>query len=273
MDAQIILNIFVIVESILLLIISTTLFKKTSDFKKLKEYEKALINYQAEQNDVIPMLVHELRAPLSVIKGAADLLIKDTNEMDAQQIHDLLTQMRSSSEGLLKMVSAILDVAKLEGGQFQVSESFGSISDILREECNYFESMCSVKGISLACSLGEKLPDFSFDPLRIKQVMNNLLSNAIKFTPKGGSIKVAVKKIGKNIEVSVIDTGVGVPKNEQHKLFQKFFQANNQAEVKQRGTGLGLVITKGIVEAHRGDIKYEENLPKGSKFIFTLPLK
>jgi len=227
MDAQTILNILVIVEAILLLTTSITLFKKTSDFRKLKKYEEALIDYQAKQNDVIPMLVHELRAPLSVIRGATDLLIKNTSEMDAQQVHDLLVQMKSSSEGLLKMVSNILDVSKLEGNKFQISKGFGNINDVLKEECGYFEPMCKMKEVSLVCSMDEDFPNFSFDPSRIKQVMNNLLSNAIKFTPKGGSIKVTTGKLNGNIEISVIDTGVGVPKGEQHKLFQKFFQARS----------------------------------------------
>lgn len=273
MDTQTVLNILVIIEAILLLAISIILFKKTSDFKKLKKYEKALIDYQSKQDDVIPMLVHELRAPLSVIKGAMDLLIEDPNEMGADQVHKLLAQVRLSSEELLKMVGDILDVSKLEEGQFQISKSFGSISDVLKEQCGYFESMCNVKNISLSCSTGSEIPNFSFDPLRIKQVLNNLLSNAIKFTDKGGSIKVTAEEKKGNAEIAVVDTGVGVPKDQQHRLFQKFFQANNQSNISQKGTGLGLVITKGVVEAHGGTIRFEENSPKGSKFIFTLPLK
>ena len=273
MDAQALLNVLVIVEAILLLVISVFLFKKTSDFRKLKKYEKALTAFQANQNDVIPMLVHELRAPLSVIKGATDLLLKNTNEMDAEQIRTLLAQIKSSSEGLLKMVGDILDVSKMEGGKFQISKTFSSLGGILKEECGYFEFLAKVKEVSLSCATGEDIPEFSFDPERLKQVMNNLLSNAIKFTPKGGSVKVVAKQVASVVEVAVIDTGIGVSESDQSRLFHKFFQANNQEGVKQKGTGLGLVITKGIVEAHGGKIWYEDNKPKGAKFIFALPLK
>ncbi|MBU1132989.1 HAMP domain-containing histidine kinase [Patescibacteria group bacterium] len=273
MNVQIILNILVIVESLLLLVISITLFRKTSDFKKLKKYEEALIMFQANQNDVIPMLVHELRAPLSVVKGASDLLLKSTDEMNADQVRDLLAQIKSSSEGLLKMVGDILDVSKMEGGKFQISKVFGSLGGLLKEECAYFESLARVKEVSLSCATGENIPEFSFDPERVKQVMSNLLSNAIKFTPKGGSVEVIARHVDRIVEVVVEDTGIGVPEKDQPKLFHKFFQAGNQGGVTQKGTGLGLVITKGIVEAHGGKIWYEDNKPKGAKFIFALPLK
>ncbi|MFC1700209.1 sensor histidine kinase [Patescibacteria group bacterium] len=273
MDAQILLNILVIVEAILLLIISITLFKKTADFKKLKKYGDSLIAFQTSQNDVIPMLVHELRAPLSVIKGATDLLLKSTNEMNADQVRDLLAQIKSSSEGLLKMVGDILDVSKMEAGKFQISKTYGSIGGVLKEECGYFDSLARVKEISLSCATVKDIPEFSFDPERVKQVMNNLLSNAVKFTSKGGSVKVMAKLVDSVVEVSVVDTGIGVPESDQPKLFHKFFQASNQNGLNQKGTGLGLVITKGVVEAHGGKIWFEDNKPKGAKFIFTLPLK
>lgn len=273
MDAQIVLNVLVIVEAVLLLIISIILFKKTSDFKRLKKYEDALIQFQANQNDVIPMLVHELRAPLSVIKGASDLLLKSTGEMNVYQIRDLLVQIKSSSENLLDMVGDILDVSKMEDGKFQINKTFGSIGGVLKEECAYFKSLAKVKEVSLSCATGENVPEFSFDPERVKQVMNNLLSNAIKFTQKGGSVEIIAKHIDSVVEVTVADTGIGVPEKDQPMLFNKFFQAGNQGGVKQKGTGLGLVITKGIVEAHGGKIWYEDNKPKGAKFIFALPLK
>lgn len=271
-----ILNIFVIIESILLLVISLILFSKTKNLTKLKKYEEAFIQTQAEkqaeQNEFFPMMVHELRSPLSVIKGAADLLIKSTDELDAEQIHTLLNQIKSSSSSLLKMVGDILDVSKMEGGKFQISKTYGDIVDVLKEQCSYFESLTKVKNITLSCPSSGEIANFSFDPERVKQVLSNLLSNAIKFTSEGGKITVSAKKNDGSVMIEVADNGIGIPDKDKPLLFHKFFQASNQAEVHEKGTGLGLVICKGIVEAHGGKIWMEDNKPKGAKFMFTIPL-
>jgi signal transduction histidine kinase len=272
-----ILNILVIVESVLLLVTSLILFSKTKNLTKLKKYEEAIINAQAEekakQDDYFPMMVHELRSPLSVIQGAADLLIKTTDSLNAGQIHTLLNQIKTSSSGMLKLVGDILDVSKMEGGQFQLNKTFGSIEDTLKEECAYFESLAKVKNVTLACPTTEGLQSFSFDSERIKQVLNNLLSNAIKFSSEGGSVTVLVTKDDGFVRIEVSDSGVGISDADKPLLFHKFFQASNQDGVKEKGTGLGLFISKGVVEAHGGKIWVEDNKPQGVKFIFTLPLK
>jgi len=269
------LNVLVILESILLLLISLILFSKTRNLTKLKKYEDAFIKAQAEkqamEKDFFPMLVHELRSPLSVIQGAADLLIKSTDALSPEQIHTLLNQIKTSSATLLRMVGDILDVSKMESGKFQINKIYGEINDVLREECSYFESLTRIKDITIECKMDEHIPSFSFDPERIKQVLSNLLSNAVKFSLKGGKIIISSKQIDGVVRVEVCDTGVGISDVDKPLLFQKFFQASNQDGV-EKGTGLGLVISKGIVEAHGGKIWMEDNKPKGSKFIFILPL-
>ncbi len=276
MQQTYLLNILVILESILLLVISLILFSKTRNLTKLKKYEDAFIESQAKkqaiQNDFFPMLVHELRSPLSVIQGAADLLIKSTDSLSAEQIHTLLNQIKTSSAALLGMVGGILDVSKMESGKFQINKIYTDINNILREESAYFESLTKVKEVILECKTDEHLPSFSFDPERIKQVLSNLLSNAVKFSSTGGKITVISKQIGEVVRVEVCDEGVGISDSDKPLLFQKFFQASNQNGT-EKGTGLGLVISKGIIEAHGGKIWVEDNKPKGTKFIFALPIK
>jgi signal transduction histidine kinase len=272
-----ILNILVILEAILLLVISLILFSKTRNLTKLKRYEEAFIEEQAkkhsEQNDFFPMMIHELRSPLSVIHGAADLLIKSTEELDAGQIHTLLNQIRSSSSSLLKIVGDILDISKMEGGKFQINKTYGNIEDILKDECSYFESLAKVKNITLSCPVSGKIPSFSFDPDRVKQVLNNLLSNAIKFCSEKGNITVRAINDARSVTISVVDNGVGIPDKDKPLIFHKFFQASNQNGVREKGTGLGLAICKGIIEAHGGKIWMEDNKPKGVKFIFSIPVR
>lgn len=272
-----ILNILVILESVLLLVISLLLFSKTRNLTKLKKYEDAFIEEQAkkhsEQTDFFPMMVHELRSPLSVVSGAADLLIKSSNELDAEQIHTLLNQIRSSSASLLKMVGDILDISKMEGGKFQINKTFGNINDLLKEECGYFDPLAKVKKITLSCPIPEEISNFSFDPDRVKQVLNNLLSNSLKFCTESGKVELTARKENGFVTVEVADDGVGIPDKDKPLMFQKFFQASNQTGGGEKGTGLGLAICKGIVEAHGGKIWLEDNKPKGTKFMFSLPLK
>ena len=274
MEHILLLNILVILESVLLLVISVILFTKTRNLTKLKKYEEEFIQTQAkkqaDQEDFLPMLVHELRSPLSVIQGAADLLIKTTDDLSAEQIQTLLNQIKTSSSTLLGMVGGILDVSKMESGRFEINKTFADINPVLRDECAYFESLAKIKNLTLNCNTDEHLPSFNFDPERIKQVLNNLISNAIKFNSPNGSIAIISKKVDGSCRVEVCDTGVGISDKEKPFLFQKFFQASNQDGV-QKGTGLGLVISKGIIEAHGGKIWVEDNKPNGSKFIFVVP--
>lgn len=274
MQQTLILNILVILESVLLLVISIILFSKTRNLTKLKKYEEEFIQMQAKkqsnEEDFLPMLVHELRSPLSVIQGAADLLIKTTDDLSAEQIQTLLNQIKTSSSTLLGMVGGILDVSKMESGRFEINKTYADINPVLRDECSYFDSLAKIKDLTLECNTDEHLPSFNFDPERIKQVMNNLISNAIKFNSPGGKITISSKRVDGSCRVEVSDTGVGISDKEKPFLFQKFFQASNQNGV-QKGTGLGLVISKGIVEAHGGKIWVEDNQPKGSRFIFVIP--
>jgi signal transduction histidine kinase len=207
-----------------------------------------------------------------VIRGAADLLIKSTDELSVAQIQTLLNQIKSSSSTLLTMVGSILDVSKMENGKFEINKTYGDINSVLKEECSYFDPLTKIKKLSIQCTVDENIPNFSFDTERIKQVLSNLISNAIKFSPEGSVITICSRKIGSDCRVEVSDLGVGIPENEKASLFQKFFQASNQDGV-QKGTGLGLYISKGIVEAHGGSIWFENNIPQGSKFCFSIPIK
>lgn len=269
-----ILNILVIIESVLLLIITILLFSKTKNLneKQSNDSKNFLDKQKAAQEDFLPMLVHELRSPLSVIQGAADLLIKSADALTVEHIHTLLNQIKTSSSTLLGMVSSILDVSKMESGKFQLNKVPTDINILLREECSYFEPLAKIKEITLECNTDQSLPSFNFDPERIKQVLNNLLSNAIKFNSAGGKISVISKKDQDSCRVEVSDTGVGISDKEKPFLFQKFFQASNQ-NGSEKGTGLGLVISKGIIETHGGKIWVEDNTPKGTKFLFVIPTK
>ena len=229
------------------------------------------VEHQKERDGYLAMVVHELRSPLAIIKGSSDLMLKDAQSLSTRQIQMLLHQIRSSSTEMLKMVNNILDVSKMESGAFEIEKVPGDFNKFLRDECDYFSSSAIQKKIGLKVLLQENLPLINFDSVRIREVFNNLLSNAFKFTPEGGTVTVTANKVDNNVQVCVSDTGIGISDEIKPRLFHKFVQASNHRFVKEYGTGLGLVIAKGIVEAHGGKIWIEDNKPKGTKFIFTIP--
>lgn len=260
------------VQAILLFGITLILFVIFYKNIVLKKREESLLSSQIRQRDFIPVLVHELRAPLSVIQGASDLLLKEVKDLSADQIRTLLAQIKTSSGSMLKMVGDILDVSKMDAGKFEVNRIYANINNLLKEECGYFQPLAEIKKIALNCKTDPTISNSSFDPERIKQVLNNLLSNAIKFVSEKGNITVESKKISNYLQVAVSDTGEGISDQDKPNLFHKFTQTQSHNHVKERGTGLGLYIVKGIVEAHAGKIWVEDNKPTGAKFIFTLPL-
>lgn len=243
------------------------------ELQQHKEQEKKQVELQHQRDDYLAMLVHELRAPLAVIKGAADLIIKEAPNLSKEQIETLLGQIKKSSSSLLQIVNDILDVSKIESGKFSIKKVPGDINLYLKEICDYYLSWANEKQIKINLELEENIPQVKFDSERIKQVLNNLLSNALKFTDEYGNITVKTHLNTKVVQVYVCDTGIGIPDDMKHKLFNKFVQVGAKEQVKEKGTGLGLFIAKGIVEAHGGNIWIEDNDPQGTKFVFTIPLE
>ena len=241
---------------------------KVRRLQALEEHDQEI---QRVRDDFLAMLVHELRAPLSVVRGSADLLIRETTSMTQKQISDLLGQIRSSSSELLNLVNDLLDVSKLESGGFELFKRDIDLNEVLMDELHRFEMLAKEKGITLEGRLDPRLSSAIFDPERIRQVINNLLSNALKFTPSPGKVYLNSEKIDDKVKISVDDSGKGVPEDIKGKLFHKFVQGRSNGTA-DKGTGLGLFISKGIVEAHGGNIWVEDNKPQGSKFVFTLPL-
>ena len=223
------------------------------------------------RQDFTAMMVHELRSPLTVIKGTSDLLIKEYKNLNSEQVNTFIVQIKDSAIALLGIVNELLDASKIEAGKVELFKKQGDINKIINDEFNYYYNLARDKGINFSFDLDLSIQKFYFDEQKIKQVLNNLLSNAIKFTDPGGTLVIVSKNYGSYIGISVNDSGKGVPDEVKELLFQKFVQARESDKSNEQGTGLGLVICKGIVEAHGGRIWIEDNVPKGAKFIFTLP--
>jgi two-component system sensor histidine kinase ResE len=238
-----------------------------------------IIHDQSEEHELerlrenfTAIVIHELRSPLTVIRATSDLLVREYKSLKGEKISSLLDQIRTSSSGLLDIVNDLLDVAKIDAGKFDIVKKPADINSLLKNEILYYSNLAKEKGLDLIVTTNESIEPFPFDYQKITQVLNNLLSNAIKFTEKG-KIIVRSSVDGEMVKVSVEDTGRGIPEELKPRLFNKFTQIRESNKSNEKGTGLGLVVAKGIVEEHGGSIWVEDNDTSGSVFVFTLPMK
>ena len=216
---------------------------------------------------------HELRTPLNSINGFSEVLYDETfgplNVKQRQYVDNVLT----SGKHLLLLINQILDMAKVEAGKMMLALSNLPMKNLLNELSMLVADMVSKKKIGMALEIVEDLPDIEADELKVKEIIYNLLSNAVKFTPEGGKIGMQAKKAGSEIEIVVWDTGFGIAPENMEKIFEGFFRVDTPYSRVTEGTGLGLPLSKKLVELHGGKFSVEsEGLNKGTKVRFTLPI-
>ena len=222
------------------------------------------------RQDFTAMMVHELRAPLTAMKGTSDTILLHLSQLTSDRLESSVKLLYDSSSQMLKLVNDLLDVAKIEVGKFEVIEEPSDLRGVIDEAVETFKSLADAKSLTITGQVDESVPQFLyFDRLRISQVLNNLLSNALKFTSVGG-ITLEAKATESEVIVCISDTGEGIRKEDIPSLFNKFKQL--QSKERGVGTGLGLVISKGIIESHGGKIWVEAASGKGSSFYFSLPV-
>ncbi|MCK9361137.1 ATP-binding protein [Patescibacteria group bacterium] len=215
------------------------------------------------------MMVHELRGPLTAIRWNLEIL-RDKPKLVKADVKTASSSMMNTTTELLQLVTDMLDAEKIEEGRFEVKKTEQDFVPLAVEVVQSFEAMAKGKGIDLSME-ATKPRVFSFDPGRMKQVLTNLVSNAVKYT-EAGSISVHLSEASADrLRVEIIDTGMGVQADEREKLFKRYGQTHTAD--KKGGTGLGLLISKGIVEAHGGTIGFTPHEPRGSIFWFEIPKK
>jgi two-component system CheB/CheR fusion protein len=216
---------------------------------------------------------HELRTPLNSINGFSEVLYDETfgplNEKQKKYVNNVL----ASGKHLLLLINQILDMAKVEAGKMRLILSNLHMKSLLNEISLLVADMVSKKKIEMSLEIADDLPDIEADELKVKEIMYNLLSNAVKFTPEGGKIGIRAKKADSGIEVVVWDTGVGIARENMEKIFEGFFRVDTPYSRVTEGTGLGLPLSKKMVELHGGKLFVEsEGLNCGTSIRFTLPI-
>lgn len=234
--------------------------------------ERSLIELNELKNRFLGIAAHDLRNPLTSIRGFSDLLLGEVvGPLTAEQ-REFMTLIREVSQDMLNLLNDLLDVSIIESGKLVLSVETACLKDLCEERIHLNEVIAGEKGLRYHRDL-QDVPALQFDRTRMGQVIDNLLSNANKFSPKGSQVAIALTQTDHSVVFSVTDEGPGVPPEEQSRLFGEFQKGTARPTGGEKSTGLGLAIAKRIVEAHGGRIWVESEPPHGATFCFELPLK
>jgi two-component system sensor histidine kinase/response regulator len=220
------------------------------------------------KNQFIGTAAHDIRGPLGAIKTASELLV--TRDLSPERQSSLQEMILKSSDHLLSLLSELLDVSAIEGGEIQLNLENTDLSEKVQDRASLFASQADEKNIQVDTDLAQT--SVSFDPVKLVQVIDNLLTNALKFTPEGGRIVLSVEQDEKHVIFKVEDSGPGVAEAEQKKLFDAYETLSNRSTAGEKSTGLGLAIAKKVILAHQGRIQYRDSKLGGSCFAIYLPL-
>ncbi|MFA5755185.1 MAG: ATP-binding protein [Candidatus Paceibacterota bacterium] len=225
------------------------------------------------KTEFVSVAAHQLRTPLSAIKWTIRMILDgDAGAINDEQ-KDLLEKTYLSNERMIVLINDLLNVSRIEEGRLLYNQEDAQLEDIAEEIINSSQEILKIKKMKLDYNQPTKLlPKVKVDREKMGVVIQNLLENAVKYTPEKGDIKITIESDKKNVIFKIKDSGVGIPKNQQDRIFTKFFRAENVTRMETDGTGLGLYTTKNIVQAHKGEIWFESEENKGTTFYFTLPI-
>ena len=234
------------------------------------EAEQRLTELNELKDQHLGIAAHDLRNPLSSIRGMSQMLVE--MELDENTQTSFLQSIYRVSDQMLTLVDNLLDVAVIESGRFDLKITEENISSLVGERIELMAKNAERKEIRLIADL-QKVTDSLFDADRMRQVVDNLLSNAIKFSPSGSVVNVACGQAGRILDITVTDQGPGIPSEDLDRLFDTFEKLSAQPTGGEKSTGLGLSIVKSIVDAHGGEIEVDSEVGRGTTFIVHLPVE
>lgn len=237
--------------------------------RKLAKQKAELERINEMKNQMLGMAAHDLRNPLSVIQALSSLLLED--EQFNEQQKKYLNEIHKSSEFMLRIIEDMLDISAIESGSVNLEKEETELVDFIERVISLNERAAGEKEINLQTDLPDKKIIVEIDPHKFEQVLNNLISNAIKYSPENTTVTAGVEETDSGIRLYVEDEGQGIPEEDIDKLFQPFANINVEATGGEKSTGLGLAITKKILDAHGYDIWVESEVGKGTTFFINLP--
>ncbi len=233
------------------------------DITTQKELERMKSNF-------LSVVSHELRTPLHAIKGFVNIILMGKTGPITEVQRDFLETVQEQTNNLERLIADLLEFSRLESGRVTLRLQPVDIPVVIEAVVDKLALSAQSAGVTLINHTPDDIATIMADPWRLEQVVTNLVDNAIKFTPSGGSVTVAAEDIGDFIQVSVSDTGIGIPHEQQERIFDRFYQVDSGANRQYKGTGLGLTICRHIVEHHRGRIWVESEPGQGATFHFTV---
>jgi len=224
------------------------------------------------KDEFISMASHQLRTPLTSIKGYISMLMDgDVGKVSKEQEH-ILQEVFISSERMVRLIGDFLNVSRLQTGKFIIDKHPVDLAKVVRQEIESLEPNASAHGLRFTYKEPKNIPQLNLDENKIHQVIMNFCDNAIYYSKEHAKIKVSLAVVNHHVEFTVKDAGIGVPAAEQEQLFDKFFRATNARKQRPDGTGVGLFLAKKVIDAHDGEILFESKEGKGSTFGFRLPV-
>lgn len=253
--------------------------KANEDIKKLyRDLEEKNIELQRLnrlKSEFISNVSHELRTPLASIKEAVSLILDGISGEVNEKQKRFLTIASHNTERLANIIGELLDISRIEAGRMKLLKSSVSVPELTRSVFDMFETQAKEKDIGIINNTAENIPNIFVDKEKVTKILANIVSNAVKFTPRSGKVEISVGLYWSDrnfVEVSVKDSGIGIDKKDVPKLFHRFQQVDGSLTRRSGGAGLGLAISKEIIEMHGGKIWVESETGKGSKFAFILPV-
>jgi signal transduction histidine kinase len=241
-----------------------------SAHRQLLAQNEQLLEADRLKDEFVALISHDLRTPLTSIMGYLELILDDDNLTEEQR--GFLSVADRNADRLLRLVNDLLFVARFEAGQLDLHPTELDLAAVVRQSVEEAKPRATAGGIQLTCDAGA-VSAVQADKGRMFQLVDNLVSNAIKFTPAGGDVRVSVTPVNGVVRLEVADTGIGIEPQEQQRLFERFFRASTASEHQIPGTGLGLYITRAIVEAHGGSIAVRSDPGAGTSFSVELPAR
>lgn len=283
------INIWILIHIIFIVLICILIYLLVSKIKSIEKKDKInneliqdnnnykkIINDEKGKNDYFVNLSHELRTPLNVILSTEQLITnlnsRDEN-IDKEKLDYYMNILRSNSKRLLKLINDIIDTSKIESGQYKLNISEYDIIYQIEEIAFSLKDYIESKGITLIIDPQIEEKKIEGDINDMEKCIVNLLGNAVKFTNDGGKIVINIYDLGAEVQIDVVDTGIGIPEGEIDNIFDRFGQAYNKKSEEFGGSGIGLALTKQLVELHHGTLTVQSKEGEGSIFTIRIPCK
>lgn len=259
-------------EMITSIVVGVTVVLLVIGFFVIQSFER-LAEAARAKSEFVSIVSHQLRSPLSNLKWAIELLMSGRSDSVTEKQLEYFKVLKENSDRMLELVSDLLTVSRIETAKLSLRKEKVSLVEPIKELIKEFKPFAEASNVEIEFKAQEKLPEVLIDLSQVKLVIENFLDNAIRYIKERGKIAIKLEKRDKNIYFEIKDNGVGIPKEDQKYISQKFFRSRNVLRHQTQGSGLGLYIAKSIIDKSKGKMGFKSQEGAGSTFWFTLPIK